>query len=170
LEFVGASDIREEELDGPETLVDVLGMVDALFNGGRRVDVRIEGLRSRVGGGAGEGCRSLVVDPEDDALSALRRSRFDGEGGGLSAACSPSATSSSKSNIFAKSNPTLGEFTNRFASSAGVGVASGSPVVVKTTPFIAEGINSVGNFITLRLTGVSSDAENSCSRVASCSV
>ena len=57
----------------------------------------------------------------------------------------PSSSSSSpdsKSNIFPKFKPTLGELSNSFATSVGVGVARLSPVAVRTTPFIADGTNS----------------------------
>ena len=48
-----------------------------------------------------------------------------------------------ESKIFAKSKPTFGELLNRFDSSFGLGVDTTSPVVVRTTPFIAEGSVSV---------------------------
>jgi hypothetical protein len=51
-------------------------------------------------------------------------------------------------------NPTFGESTNNFASSVGVDVASGSPVVLTTTPFMAGG-SKVKAADGLRLMGVS---------------
>jgi len=109
---------------------------------GRCMDRRIEGRRRRVGGTPLDESRCCV-----DFDSDFTRSRIEGEGGGPSASDSSSARSDpsspspppfSKSNIFVKFKPTLGELMNRFVSSAGVGVARASPVVVKTTPFIAE--------------------------------
>lgn len=46
--------------------------------------------------------------------------------------------------IFAKFKPTFGDESKSFASSGGAGVASVSPVAVRTTPFIAEGKKSLG--------------------------
>lgn len=123
---------------------------------GGRHEVRIDGLRKRVGGtivDTGDG--SLVVELDPWLDSELCRSRFEGEGGNISSSGWPSSSASeSKSNILAKSSPTLGELTKRLASSVGVGVASGCPVWVRMTPFIAEGIHSEGRAL-LRLIGVS---------------
>jgi hypothetical protein len=47
--------------------------------------------------------------------------------------------SSSKLNILEKLRPTLGDATNNYANSPGVGVASVSLVVVSMMPFIADG-------------------------------
>lgn len=69
-----------------------------------------------------------------------------------------SSSSSPKSKIFAKFNPTLGESLNKLANSAGVGVARISPVAVRTTPFIAEGMQSL---FAGRVTGVARDG-NAC--------
>lgn len=106
-----------------------VGKVD-VFRSGGRYEVRIDGLRKRVGGAAvdaGEG--SLVVELDPWLDSELCRSRFEGEGGNVSSSGSPSSSvSDSKSNILAKSSPTFGELTKRLASSVGVGVASGCPV------------------------------------------
>lgn len=150
--------------------------------GGRCADVRIEGLRSLVGG--------AVVDVEaedDDSGSDDFRSRscpltlppFSltflvlGLGGGLRSrsaftltlelcavlgvwSSSSSSSPSSKSKIFVKLSPTLGELLKSFANSAGVGVARVSPVAVRTTPFIAEGMYVLG---TGRVTGVAIDGK-----------
>jgi len=105
-------------------------------------DRQIEGQRRRVGGTLLDESRCCV-----DFNSDFARSRIEGEGGrslasDLSSArsdpSSPPSSPFSKSNIFVKFKPTLGELMNKFVSSAGVGVARASPVVVKTTPFIAE--------------------------------
>lgn len=151
---------------------DAVGKVHALRSGGR-YELRIDGLRKRVGGAVvdvGEG--SLVVELDPWLESELCRSRFEGEGGNVSSSGSPSSSASdSKSNILAKSSPTFGELTKRLASSVGVGVASGCPVWVRMTPFIAEGIHSEGRAL-LRLIGVSTFVQ-SCdwrfSRVRLCS-
>jgi hypothetical protein len=109
---------------------------------GRWTDRRMEGRRRRVGGTPADESRCCI-----DFDSDFARSRIEGEGGGPSTSdsssprsdpSSPSPFLFSKSNIFAKFKPTLGEFTNKFVSSAGVGVVRVSPVAVKTTPFIAE--------------------------------
>ena len=50
---------------------------------------------------------------------------------------------SSKLKILPKFSPTFGEHLNKLTSSAGISVASISPVEVRTIPFIAEGIESI---------------------------
>jgi len=50
---------------------------------------------------------------------------------------------SSQSKILPKFSPTLEEHLNKLTSSTGVGVASNSPVEVRTTPFMAEGKESI---------------------------
>lgn len=96
-----------------------VGKVLALRNDDLCTEARIDGLRSGTGTAEDPEFESPVESEDTD----FGRSRTVGEGG--SASLSSSSASDSKSNIFAKSNPTFGEFTKRFASSAGVGVASG---------------------------------------------
>lgn len=98
------------------------GRVLALRTDGFCAELRMDGFRSRVGG-----ADDSPVDPEELLESSdIGLSRTVGEGGRASSeSLSSSSGSDSKSNIFAKSSPTLGEFTKRLASSAGVGVASG---------------------------------------------
>lgn len=110
-------------------------------------DRRIEGLRRRVAGAAAKVAdEELELDEEElldsrcvETGSALC---IKGEGGGPSASDSPSSPKpsppSSKSNIFAKLSPSLGELAKMFVISPGAGVASVSPVAVRTTPFIAD--------------------------------
>lgn len=125
---------------------------------GRCADRRMDGRRNRDGATTvDDGCDWV---PEIDADGAFPRSRIEGEGGGpsISESESPSWQASSlspKSKILAKFRPTLGEFTNKLASSVGAGVASASPVEVKITPFIADASYSPGSWAKLRLIGVS---------------
>lgn len=107
---------------------------------GRCVDRRIEGRRNRDGGATTDNdCCDWIIDDGGSAFA-----RIEGDGGGPSASESKSPSSpalspsSPKSKILAKFKPTFGELTNKFASSAGVGVANASPVAVKMTPFIAD--------------------------------
>lgn len=138
---------------------------------GRRCDpVRIEGRRRRVGGALDAIVVTVTaVDDDEDAESEEAPSEEEccpsrllpfalfflelGLGGGLSSRVgsiftgmpvlsSPSSSPDSKSNIFPKFKPTLGELLNNLATSVGVGVARLSPVAVRTTPFIADGANS----------------------------
>lgn len=67
--------------------------------------------------------------------------------------------SAAKSKILAKFNPTLGDELNKLESSAGLGVARTSPVVVRTTPFIADGSESVYDG---RVMGVSRTLGKAC--------
>lgn len=127
------------------------GRVAVPFSVGRLADNRIEGRRRRVGG--------AVDDPGSDIepLLSFGRPNFSlsflalGLGGGVRCSLragtpagvplsSSSSSPSSKSNIFAKFSPTLGELLNNLANSAGVGVARVSPVAVRTTPFMADGM------------------------------
>jgi len=126
-----------------------------------RPDVRIEGRRSRVGWAVepwpNPETDDNVADSGVESPSFRGRSLFDGLGGGLSPS-SPlsylSLPSPSGSNIFAKFRPTFGELLNRFASSACVGVARDSPVAVRTTPFIAEGMGLLyGRVIGVEMSG-----------------
>ena len=128
-----------------------------LFSVGR-LDVLMEGLRSRVGGAVAD---VEADDPGSDTAVPLSFDRLEislsflevGLGGGLWCSTvdgtpaglplrlsSSSSSPSPKSKILAKLSPTLGELLNRLANSAGVGVASISPVAVRTTPFIADGM------------------------------
>lgn len=103
---------------------------------GRVTDRRIDGRRKRDGGAVEDCAGACCVGVESDF-------RTEGDGGSSASVSSspsdPSSECSSKSNIFAKLSPTFGELTKRLANSAGEGVATVSPVAVKTTPFIAEG-------------------------------
>lgn len=120
---------------------------------GRTVDDLIDGRRSRVGGGSAFVLTEPAseLEPSPFSFERLSRSFLElGLGGGLcgssslfSFSPSSSSSASSKSKILAKFKPTLGEALNRFTSSAGVGVARVSPVSVRTTPFIAEGMKLV---------------------------
>ena len=101
---------------------------------GRITDRRMDGRRKRDGGGTEDCGGACCVGVESDF-------RTDGDGGPSASMYSPSDTSSdcsSKSNIFVKLSPTFGELTKRLVNSAGLGVATVSPVAVKITPFIAE--------------------------------
>lgn len=148
------------------------GRVADLAGNGRCAVARIDGLRRRVGGAVVEaGCAVAVADDDevDDPLSdddgtssaslLCARSPFSfsfrrlGLGGGLQPSSLPSL---SKSKIFAKFNPTLGELVKSVASSDGAGVANVSPVAVSTTPFIADGIKSS---FWKRVTGVATDGK-----------
>ena len=129
----------------------------------RDARARVEGRRILVGGGAAtvsccfRGFAEPVLDEDvetsDDAssLSLSLSLVFSPSSLELGDELAPPFSSrcwasfsqlspSSKSKIFPKFSPTLGERLNRLTSSAGEGVASISPVVVRTTPFIAEGI------------------------------
>jgi len=140
-----------------------------------RVD-RIEGLRILVGGGGARPAEVAPVEDEDeeeDEVSSLSPFDFScvrslsfltlGLGGGLSKSLFIPpfllALLSSKSKIFPKFSPTFGDLLKSLTSSAGEGVARISPVVVRTTPFIAEGIKSEGR---ARVTGVSIAVDGNC--------
>jgi hypothetical protein len=143
---------------------------DVAIGGRERI---ADGRRNRLGFVDDDGWCSSVVEGTagrggavGNAISDVLRTQGEASGPSLSVSSplsswttpitsfSSSSSSSSSSKIFAKSSPTFGVLTNNFASSAGVGVAKGSPVMVNTTPFIADGskLKALGG---LRLTGVS---------------
>jgi hypothetical protein len=133
---------RLEVLDGGIWENNPVGSEVDAGSTGRWTEQRIEGRRRGVGGALALADSCWCVDLDSD----FARSRIEGEGGGPSiiessspwSSSSPSLSPSSKSNILAKFNPTLGVLTNRFVSSAGVGVARVAPVAVKMMSFIAE--------------------------------
>ena len=149
-------DEDDEEVEDDDA-IDAVSVVDGGIVAdrvceGRTVADLIEGRRSRVGGGAfvlAEPASEL--EPSPFSFERLSRSFLEvGLGGGLcvsssffSFSPSSSSSASSKSKILAKFKPTFGEALNRFTTSAGVGVARVSPVSVRTTPFIAEGMKLV---------------------------
>lgn len=117
---------------------------------GKELDLRMEGRRRRVGGADDEDASVGLDEADGIAIFGSSRDpvrslslRILGLGGGLSPASPPcSCSSPSKSNILQKFSPTLGELSNSFVSCGGAGVASVSPVAVRTTPFIAETMTS----------------------------
>jgi hypothetical protein len=102
----------------------------------------------RFEGDLGADLARVSVDPEAAACitSGLR---FEGDLVAPTSSWLPSSSTLSKSNIFANPRlwPTLGESTRISISLAGVGVARGSPVAVRTTPFIADAGGNAGGAI-----------------------
>jgi len=99
----------------------------------------------RFDGDLGADLARVNVDPEAAACitSGLR---FEGDLVAPTSSWLPSSSTLSKSNIFANPRlwPTLGESARISINLAGAGVARGSPVAVRTTPFIADAGGNAG--------------------------